>query len=97
MSRFQDLREEVGSGLQGPREEAGPRLQGLREEAGADWVRFRGAHLPGPTDLPPEGMCGWFGELVQVTAELASWKECTQLRVHVAENQRQLGQLPPAG
>lgn len=56
-----------------------------------------GAHSPGPAVLPPESVGGGLGELVGVAAVLAPGEERVQLRVHVAEDEGQLGQLPPAG
>ena len=56
-----------------------------------------GAHSPGSAALPPESVGGDLGELVGVAAVPASGEERVQLRVHVAEDEGQLGKLPPAG
>lgn len=66
------------------------RLQELRP-LGTD------AHSPGSTVLPPEGV-GWgLGELVRVSTILSLREKCAQLRIHVAEDKGQLGQLSPVG
>ena len=56
-----------------------------------------GAHSPGSAALPPESVGGDLGELVGVAAVPAAGEERIQLRVHIAEDEGQLGQLPPAG
>jgi hypothetical protein len=54
-------------------------------------------HSPNSTILPPEDVGRALGELVQVPTVLPSREECAQLRVHVTEDEGQLGQLSPAG
>lgn len=91
----------VRNGRNSRKEAARSGEEGLGPWAGADeapaaegpWIQ--GAHLPGPTVLPPEGV-GWgLGQLVRVSTVLSPWKERAQLLVHVAEDQGQLGQLSP--
>lgn len=67
-------------------------------------VKGLGAHLPvvkvhspNSTTLPPEDVGRALGELVQVSTVLPCREECAQLRVHVTEDEGQLGQLSPAG
>lgn len=54
-------------------------------------------HSPNSTILPPEDVGRALGELVQVPTVLPCREECAQLRVHVTEDEGQLGQLSPAG
>ena len=56
-----------------------------------------GAHSPGSAVLSPEGVGLHLGELVRVSTVLSLGEECTQFRVHVTEDEGQLGQLSPAG
>lgn len=55
-----------------------------------------GADSPGSAVPPPEGAGRGLGELVLVATVLSPGEEGTQLRVHVAEDEGQPGQLSPA-
>lgn len=79
-----------GSGSHSPPHPTPPtHLESLDRAAKGLAAHLPLAHSPDSTALPPEGVGGALGELVQVSAVLPLREECAQLRVHVAEDEGQ--------